>query len=81
MNLLSPLSDRIIVRGNYVGLDDRFWYVIVKHKKIFRKATYSIEQVYAWVDTPSFQNKGDAIEFAKRCICDIHDLIKREANE
>ena len=78
MKYLPKSSNRIQVRGNYVGIDDRYWYKIVEHKHLFRESTYSIEQLYSTRIDNSFQNIEQAINFAKICICDMHDLIKRE---
>jgi hypothetical protein len=79
MTFLPKSSDRIKVKGDFIGLDDRYWYKVVRHKRLFRKPSYSIKPIFSSpFFTNSFQNKEQAVNFAKICICDMHDLIKRE---
>ncbi|MFA5323161.1 MAG: hypothetical protein WC373_10865 [Smithella sp.] len=78
IKFLPKSSARIHVSGQYVGIDDRYWYKIIKHRHLFRKPTYSIEPIYSTdIDNNSFQNFEQAVNFAKICVCDMHDLIKR----
>lgn len=74
---LSIYSSRILINGNFIGLDDRIWLKVTEHKRWFRKTWYSIDQVFARSDNV-FYDKDAAIAFATHCITDMHDLIKRE---
>jgi len=75
---LSLKSERFKVDCNgYVGLDDRFWFRIVETRSFWGEKKYSIELILSRSNN-AFADRESAIEFAKRCIADMHDLIKSE---
>jgi hypothetical protein len=76
MKFLSIDSDRFIVNDDYVGIDNRYWFRIVKHRSLFRGTYYTTEIIFKSSNIRDTKEK--AINLAKRCIADFHDMIKRE---
>jgi hypothetical protein len=78
MKFLEIDSKRFIVVENAVGLDDYFWFEIVEKKRLFRKPIFNIEPIYRSWKKSEFDTREKAEYFARKCICDYHDLIKRK---
>jgi hypothetical protein len=64
-----------VTPSGYVGLGDRYWFKVHKHRSLFGKKTYSIHLITQRAN--KFDNFEKAVYFAKKYIADFHDLIER----
>jgi len=68
-------KERYLVSDSWVGLDDRYWFKIVKKTRLFRKPVYEIKMINRQSE---FDTKEKAIEYAKHILWCLVIMIKRD---